>query len=232
MSNTPRIDAVLRGIGSEFVRQDIEILINFAKTIERENAGLKVKFERAGHEKRNHEVKLADALDEIKGLRQLVNDCHIVAGQLETERNEARAEIETLKINTRGDLNLLAADTAKMNAMADEIDLLKKELRDNNYLAVRQIIPAEMAAEDSHLEIQRLNAECNKLDTECNKWVKRLREKEKGFAIALRHMSIQIERKDKLVEQMRAALISAKNTADIRNIELIKAALSAAERGE
>ena len=97
MSNTPRIDAVLRGIGSEFVRQDIEILINFAKTIERENAGLKVKFERAGHEKRNHEVKLADALDEIKGLRQLVNDCHIVAGQLETERNEARAEIEILK---------------------------------------------------------------------------------------------------------------------------------------
>ena len=46
---------------------------------------------------RELEKELADALDEIKGLRQLVNDCHIVAGQLETERNGARAEIERLK---------------------------------------------------------------------------------------------------------------------------------------
>ena len=183
-------------------------------------------------EARQLETELAEARAVIAELNRVFErDCD-AEEKLEAELKEARAKIETLKINTRGDLNLLAADTAKMNAMADEIDLLKKELRDNNYLAVRQIIPAEMAAEDSHLEIQRLNAECNKLDTECNKWVKRLREKEKGFAIALRHMSIQIERKDKLVEQMRAALISAKNTADIRNIELIKAALSAAERGE
>lgn len=41
--------------------------------------------------------QLAEVLGEIKGLRQLVNDCHIIAGQLETERNEARAEIERLK---------------------------------------------------------------------------------------------------------------------------------------
>lgn len=43
---------------------------------------------------RQLEAELAEALGEIRGLRQLVNDCHIVAGQLETERNEARAEIE------------------------------------------------------------------------------------------------------------------------------------------
>ena len=45
------------------------------------------------------EAELAEALGEIKRLRWLVNDCHIVAGQLETERNEARAEIEKLNKN-------------------------------------------------------------------------------------------------------------------------------------
>jgi len=47
------------------------------------------------------ETELAEALGEIRGLRQLVNDCHIVAGQLETERNEARAEIEKLREKMR-----------------------------------------------------------------------------------------------------------------------------------
>lgn len=136
--------------------------------------------------------------------------------------------------------------------MQAEIEWLKKELRDNNYQAVRQIIPAEMAAEDGQLEIQRLNAECNKLDTECNKWVKRLREKEEGFAITLRHMSIQIERKDKLIEQMRETLakiaaqklsseMSASDRVGVEDcyedayeyvIRDARAALSAAERGE
>ena len=50
---------------------------------------------------RQLETELAEALGEIRGLRQLVNDCHIVAGHLETERNEARAEIEKLKTELR-----------------------------------------------------------------------------------------------------------------------------------
>ena len=124
--------------------------------------------------------------------------------------------------------------------LVDEIGCLKQELRDNSTMAARQIIPAEMAAEDGQLEVQRLNAECNKLDTECNKWVKRLREKEEGFAITLRHMSIQIEQKDKLIEQMREALsvlvANATNSGPLwhgsAEMQIAIAALSTAERGE
>ena len=48
---------------------------------------------------RQLEEELAEALGEIKRLRRLVNDCHIVAGQLETERNEARAKLRELEEN-------------------------------------------------------------------------------------------------------------------------------------
>lgn len=73
MSDTPRIEPVDAGL----------ILEN-----EQNN------YMRLAHASKRIETELAKALDEIKGLRQLVNDCHVIAGQLETERNEAQAEIE------------------------------------------------------------------------------------------------------------------------------------------
>jgi hypothetical protein len=111
---------------------------------------------------------------------------------------EARAEIERLKINTRCDLDLLAADTVQMNKMQDEIEAI--------------VFVKKKAVE----EIVFLNQE--------------------------------IERKDKLVEQMRDALNLMLEGAihDFHYVcqhrdnclcwgcqkVRVKAALSAAERGE
>jgi chromosome segregation ATPase len=116
---------------------------------------------------------------------------------------EARAEIERLKINTRCDLDLLAADTVQMNKMQDEIEAI--------------VFVKKKAVE----EIVFLNQE--------------------------------IERKDKLVEQMRDFIVnlSKQKTTDEMNEETfedadfeggydyivedarrIKAAIEAAEKGE
>lgn len=73
-----------------------------------------------------------------------------------------------------------------------EIERLKAEIRDNNYLAARQIVPAEMAVDDLYTEV---------------------------------------ERKNKLIKQMREALTWA--LAECRSTHCeneIRAALSAAER--
>jgi DNA gyrase/topoisomerase IV subunit A len=123
--------------------------------------------------------------------------------QLERELAEARAEIERLKINTRCDLDLLAADTVQMNKMQDEIEAI--------------VFVKKKAVE----EIVFLNQE--------------------------------IERKDKLVEQMRDFIVnlSKQKTTDEMNEETfedadfeggydyivedarrIKAAIEAAEKGE
>lgn len=75
-----------------------------------------------------------------------------------------------------------------------EIERLKAEIRDNNYLAARQIVPAEMAVDDFRAEI---------------------------------------ERKDKLINQMREALKVARITpGSAISEQLVKAALEAAERSE
>lgn len=66
------------------------------------------------------ENELTEALGEIKELRQLVNGYHIVAGQLETERNEARAEIVRLNKNTRF---AIAINSAMQEAAQDLPDL-------------------------------------------------------------------------------------------------------------
>lgn len=59
------------------------------------------------------ETELAGALGEIRGLRQLVNDCHIVAGQLETERNEVRAEIEKFNSLFKNGIDCFASPCEK-----------------------------------------------------------------------------------------------------------------------
>ena len=59
------------------------------------------------------EAELAEALGETRGLRQLVNDCHIVAGQLETERNEARAEIEKFNSLFKNGIDCFASPCEK-----------------------------------------------------------------------------------------------------------------------
>jgi predicted nucleic acid-binding Zn-ribbon protein len=113
--------------------------------------------------------------------------------QLERELAEARAEIERLKINTRCDLDLLAADTVQMNKMQDEIEAI--------------VFVKKKAVE----EIVFLNQE--------------------------------IERKDKLIEQMREALDAtdeyyldksyagkAHNTPIVVKVREAQAALAAAER--
>ena len=84
-----------------------------------------------------------------------------------------------------------------------EIERLRQELRDNSTLAARQIVPAEMLVDD---------------------------------------LTAEIERKDKLIEQMREALKLVDSVPlvfpkwfdgdDISVWDVVKAALSAAERGE
>ena len=84
-----------------------------------------------------------------------------------------------------------------------EIERLRQELRDNSTLAARQIVPAEMLVDD---------------------------------------LTAEIERKDKLIEQMREALKLVDSVPlvfpkwfdgdDISVWDVVKAALSAAERDE
>ena len=59
-------------------------------------------------------------------------------------------------------LEEIAADLNKIEMLGKElaearaeIERLKAEIRDNNYLAARQIVPAEMAVDDLHTEIER-----------------------------------------------------------------------------
>jgi hypothetical protein len=135
-----------------------------------------------------------DRPDVVGVLTQIDNAVAGISQQLA----EARAEIETLKINTRCDLDLLAADTVQMNKMQDEIEAI--------------VFVKKKAVE----EIAFLNQE--------------------------------IERKDKLIEQMREALNLMLEGAihDFHYVcqhrdnclcwgcqkVRVKAALSAAERGE
>lgn len=176
------------------------------------------------------ETELAEALGEIKGLRQLVNDCHIVAGQLETERNEARAEIERLKTPMITDMReKMAALCHDQWAGWMEYLFLKSKQVDGCV-----IIPAwaverwrrQVATRYPDLTEDEKNSDRNEAD---------------------RFLSIfnaEIERKDKLIEQMRAALLwlyrwvkaeaehFQANTPDDEIIKEVEAALSAAERGE
>lgn len=143
MSDTPRVDMEMRQVENLF---DTSTSIDCRLAVKLSMTELARQLERELADKNK---QLSDYIDTVAAM------CFAARGG-ECDIETLEQEMHAVSTKPSEFIRHIIADKDKRLAEARaEIERLKAEMRDNNYLAARQIVPAEMAVDDLRAEIER-----------------------------------------------------------------------------